>query len=69
MIERIIRIAIGATVIALLIGAVYGWTLIHTALGIKDAHYFYAVAALIGSYISYIIGDIVLTAHNTRKDM
>jgi hypothetical protein len=64
--DKLIRIAIGAVVIVLSIGVVYGLVLLHTALGLSGTHYLYIGGTVAISYIAYIIGDIIMVGYKTR---
>ena len=66
--DKLIRLVIGAVVIAILVAITYGWTLIHVALELTGTNYIYAVSVLIVLYVAYIIGDIVLVAFKTRME-
>ena len=63
--DKLIRIAIGAVVIVLSIGVVYGLVLLHTALGLSGIHYLYVGGTVVISYVAYIIGDLILISKKT----
>ncbi len=68
MIDRIKRIFLGVTIIAVVIGIAYGWALIHTALGLATIHYVTTICVVVATYIAYILGDIAMVVIDRNKE-
>jgi hypothetical protein len=65
--DRLIRVVLGLLVLTVVVAIVYGWTLVHTVLGLTSMFYFAAFTIFIGYFMAYALGDIVMTAYDTYK--
>jgi hypothetical protein len=66
--DRLLRIGVGVVAIAIVVAIVYGWTYIHAYVGLMAAHYMYAFAAVLGLYLAYVVGDLLLLTYDIKKD-
>ncbi len=65
--NKLIRLAFGSLVIALIVAIIYGWMFIHTALGLTSVFYLGVVVLFIGYFMAYAIGDIAMAAYESYK--
>jgi hypothetical protein len=69
MIERLLRFCLGLIPIASLIAAGYAWVYIHTTVGLTVNFYLGIIGAAILYNVAYMLGDIIITAYKTRKEL
>jgi len=66
--DRLLRIGVGFVAIAIVVVIAYGLSYIHVYAGLVAAHYMYAFAAVLGLYLAYVVGDLLLLTYDIKKD-